>query len=407
MRRNFWYWIDRRAWCAAACLVAIQAPAAAQPYYLDPDAAYGTADAPSGISALSPAQVFSVRPPPSEFQSVPLAPLPPPVIITQEDGSTQLVTPPHADIQDFGPQYDWDYHMAYDLDGNAAVDVVGSPEQTARRFAPVAGLSGMRYAQRGWVYRQAGGPAVSVGSVKSNAPRWGSAANIGGVQLANWSGAANSVMPEGRLGYSSTVGRLDYSDANAKSGGLTYGPSVGGGAVRYGLTSDFTVESQLQRAPDMSVMGVGGIYSAGQWGTVQAGATQGSLQSGAGWRYELGYNVALTDYFKLGYRAIATEEGYGDLAGYTSGPAGSANQRNIVTAGVPLGGGYGTFSGTYNGLRDQGAFTEQRLGVQHSLDLTPRTRFVLGADRDAVSGDYAMRMQLTMPVDILSGSLLR
>lgn len=377
---------------------------------------------PQGISRLAPAQSYPVRPPTHRIRT---RELPAPVVpdlgpdgdawvidpltagsVPIQDGEIVIEQQTPADDELFGPLYDWRYHYVWDPDAEP-VEIVSSAARTARRLSPLAGMTGLQYAQHGWTYRQAGGPALSVGTVQPNAPRWGSAATLGGVQLSRWSGAAGSVLPEGELGYSSTVGLLDYSSGTAATtGDLVYGPSAGGGSMRYGLTPGFTVESQLQKAPDMTAMGFGGVYSAGEWGTVQAGATQGQMSQLSGWRYQVGYNVAFGDDLTLGYQGVTTEAGYGDLAGYAGGPLAAETQRNTVTAGLPLGG-YGTFSGTYTGLRAAGVVTEQRVGVQHSLDLTSRTRFVMGANRDAASGAYQMLMQLTLPVDVLSGSLLR
>ncbi|MEI2417472.1 hypothetical protein V8Z80_14955 [Orrella sp. JC864] len=388
---------------ALACAILLAPPAAGQARggWVDP---YGGSflPGPQGISRLSAAQSYPVRPAEGRVR---VRELPPPVLVEPESGTDGWIPLPVEQGELFGPDYDWRYVHTWGPD-DAPVEVVSSAERTARRFSPVAGLSGLQYGQQGLTYRQAGGPSLSVGMLRPNAPRWSNVAPISGLQLARWSGAADAVLPEGTLGYSSTIGRLDYSDPAAESGGLLVGPSAGGGSLRYGLTSDLTLESHLQRAPDLTAVGLGGVYSLGGLGTLQAGAVQAHMQQYTGWRYQVGYNVDLFESVRLGYQGVTTDRGYGDLASYASGPLTAASQRNVLTAGLPLGS-YGTFSGTFNTLRADGITTEQRLGVQHSMELTPRTRFMLGANRDAVSGAYQMLMQLTLPVDVLEGSLVR
>ena len=90
-------------------------------------------------------------------------------------------------------------------------------------------------------------------------PVLGSAAPVGGLQISNWTGSG-AALPEGRFGYSSSVGRLNRMDPGASSGAVDYGASVGSGTVRYGLTPALTVEGQMQSAPTLTTRGMGTTY---------------------------------------------------------------------------------------------------------------------------------------------------
>ncbi|WZB70115.1 hypothetical protein WJ968_31035 [Achromobacter xylosoxidans] len=71
-------------------------------------------------------------------------------------------------------------------------------------FSSVGGQGGLRYGDQNWIYRDTSGPAVAVGNLNTNAPFWGSAAPVGGLQISNWTGSG-AALPEGRFGYSSSV----------------------------------------------------------------------------------------------------------------------------------------------------------------------------------------------------------
>ncbi|WP_157664506.1 fimbrial protein [Bordetella genomosp. 9] len=265
-------------------------------------------------------------------------------------------------------------------------------------FAGVSTQEGMVLGDRNLTYRNVDGPSVSVGSLTPFSPGWASAAPIGGVALSNLTSPSDATVPEGKLGYSSVWGRIDNTDPALTAGGVQTGPAAGTSALRYGLTPELTLEGQVQSARSLTATGLGTTYSLGQWGTLQGGAIQSRFDANEGWRYRLGYNVDLFDAFSLGYANELTTSGYGDLSTYEDGAAATRQWRNTFSAGVPVRG-FGTVSGTYSGLRDaRGELLESRYGLSQSMLLSPTVRLAVGADHDVVSGDYAVNMQLTMPI---------
>jgi hypothetical protein len=265
-------------------------------------------------------------------------------------------------------------------------------------FTGVSTQEGIVLGDRNLTYRSVEGPSVSLGSLTPFTPGWSSAAPIGGVQLSNLAAANDATVPEGKLGYSSVWGRINNTDPGETAGGVQYGPPAGTSSLRYGLTPDMTLEGQVQTARALSATGVGTTYSLGQWGTLQGGATQSRFDTSEGWRYRLGYNVDVFDSLTLGYANELTSGGYGDLSTYQDGATASRQLRNTFSAGVPIAG-WGKVSGTYSGLRDtSGELLERRFGLTQSMLLSPNVRFAVGADHDVVTGDYAVNMQLTMPI---------
>jgi len=380
-----------RALVLAGAGCGLPAPAAAWHFF------QATPDRP-GIGVLAPAQSFPVViPGPPEARPD-----------ADSDPYAEFgLGPAEAEDQAMGRAWTMADFQYQALSGANEVQVVthAAPPRPPAWFGAVPGLSGVQRGNTFWQLRDPSGPSWAVGNLTAAAPAWGNATPMGGLQVSEGA-AAGAVLAEGAFGYSSTFGRVNTTPIPADpalsvdSGSLDYGPAAGSGSLRYGLTPALTVESQVQTASALRTMGLGGTYAAGEWGTVQAAATEGRLRDSSGWRYALNYNVQVGGYLDLGYQNVVVGPGYGDLAGYQSAPLGSSQLSNTFTAGVPLGG-LGTLSGTYTGIRVGDALSHERFGLQHSIAFTPTIRFALGADRDIVTGDYEMRMQLTLPMGVL------
>lgn len=250
-----------------------------------------------------------------------------------------------------------------------------------------------------WVYRGADGPDLSFGVLPGSGLKLSGSAPIAGLRLQQGR-MDSSVLAQGAVGYSSAVGWLDFSPWTTGAGAVEYGVSAGQTAVRYGWRRDLTVEGQVQTAARLRNVGLGGVYSLGEWGRVRAGATHSRYDNVQGARYNLGYTVHVNDWLEVGYRAEYAMTGYSDLSRYTSGPLSQSRIQGTLETGVPLAR-WGTLSGTYSDIR-YGNTTVQRMGVAHSLDLRRHVQLKWEADRDIVSGDYGMRINLSLPMNLLS-----
>ena len=263
-------------------------------------------------------------------------------------------------------------------------------------FSSVGGQGGLRYGDQNWIYRDTSGPAVAVGNLNTNAPFWGSAAPVGGLQISNWTGSG-AALPEGRFGYSSSVGRLNRMDPGASSGAVDYGASVGSGTVRYGLTPALTVEGQMQSAPTLTTRGMGTTYQAGDYGTIQAGATQSSFDAVNAWRYRFGYNVDVSENLNLGYTNEQIGAGFGDLSNYGGGGVGTAQTRNTLRRRAHPWLGHAQRHLFRLARRHHAVIAARRLA--HSMFVAPTVKLAVGADRDILTGNYEWRANLSMPVD--------
>jgi len=367
----------------AGCVIAARA---------DPDVAR------YGIGVLAPALPLPVSP------SEPLPARALPAEICQDDDDIGLLCAAAASGPDTtlaDPLYVLSLQPS-DLGPGTKVHVVDGIARPRRPwFASVGSQGGLAYGDRNWVYQDAQGPSVVVGNLSSAASAWGSpAAAIGGLQLSSAGLAAPSAGPlePGQFGYSSSIGRLNYTDPAATSGAVAYGPPVGTGSFRYGVTADLTLEGQVQSAPELSSHGVGTTYSAGEYGSVQAGVTRSLYDTVAANRYRLGYSVDVAHDVSLGLATERTESGFGDLATLQSGGA-SSYHRNIWSAGLPVAG-VGMLSGTYTtGSGADPLNDTHRVGLTQSVQLAPTVQFAVGADRDIATGDYGVRANLSMPVD--------
>jgi hypothetical protein len=378
--------------------LSVLAPAAPMPVQLG-DGGVVTAELPpcEPAAAADPSTVTDPRevvspvdPPPADPSSVSdpqeLPSLACPVVPTPADTSVLMGSTPVLDYVPPAPGSDPPVNWGRPL---------GTPKPW---FANVTPQEGMVLGDRSLTYRSLEGPSLSVGSLTPFTPGWASAAPIGGVQLSNLTAASDATVPEGKLGYSSVWGRINNTDISQSAGGVDYGPPAGSSSLRYGLTPNLTLEGQVQSARALTATGLGTTYSLGGWGRLQGGATQSHFDASEGWRYRLGYNVDVFDSLTLGYANELTSSGYGDLSTYQDGAIDGRQVRSTFSAGVPITG-WGQISGTYSGLRDaSGDILERRYGLSQSMMLSPHVRFAVGADHDVVSGDYALNMQLSMPI---------
>lgn len=370
-----------------------------------------------GLERLAPALAFPVAPPaplgaPRSLDELPSCPPPSHATTSSLELSVDIgAAGPPAQRDDLeslalcagGPARepsapDYDFRLQEGELGGAGVLIMqGVSKQPPAWFAGVRARENVVYRGRSLVYSEPNGPAVAVGNVATRAPSWSAAAQLGGVQISNWP-ADGEALPEGQFGYSSTLGRLNNMDSASSSGAVDYGASAGSGSLRYGLTPALTLESHFQTAPSLNARGLGTTYVAGSAGTIQVGATQSSFDAANAWRYRFGYNVELANTLKLGFSNEQVGAGFGDLTSYSNGGIGARQSRNTFSAGLPFES-LGTLTGTYSGVRENASTSEQRLGLEHSMQLAPRVQFSVGGDRDIVTGDYGMRAKVSMPVD--------
>lgn len=299
-----------------------------------------------GLSVLLPAQSFPVAPDQQEppGQELALDPL---------DEDPLVATPAKT-------------QTAYQLDWQPGVDWTPSmPSLGVSRQLRANYRLGQVHPGPGWKpdtgrfsYVQENGSSIAIGQVGETGSFWGTAPRLGGVQVTRLPGVSSrgTLMP-GAFGMSAAIGRISQEDlGQTGSGGLTVGAPVASSTLRYGMTSDFTLESHLQSAADTSEKGLGGMVTIGDWGALLMSTTQVQDILSQSQRSGLGLQVKL-------------------------------DQQQ--------------FESTYASLRTGTNGLEQKLGFKHSWFLAPQTRVQIGGDRELSTGNYSMKMQLSVPIDAL------
>lgn len=333
----------------AFCCVFLLLP---MPSLAQPKAPLMTPDRP-GLSVILPAQSFPVEAEELETPAQEIA-------LEPQDEDPLLGLAPPAEPQ---AQLDW----------KPGVDTLPLEHQVA-----LTGLLGTGPAVRlqprahaaGWVrqagsmkYQQDNGSALVLGQVTDSGGFWGASPRLGGIQVTRMPNISSrgTLMP-GSFGLSAELGMATDEDlSRTGAGGLSVGAPTGRGSMRLGLTSDFTLETQVQARPEASSVGLGGSMALSDWGLMRLNTTQTSPNAAThaeviapSWRSGLGMQVSF-DRHQL--------------------------------------------ESTYETVRYNQSAIEQRLGVKHNWSISPNLKMQFGADRELVSGSYSARMQMSVPLD--------
>lgn len=233
----------------------------------------------------------------------------------------------------------------------------------AVRLAPGVNAAGWISQAGSMKYQQDNGSALVLGQVTDAGGFWGTSPRLGGVQVTRMPNISSrgTLMP-GSFGLSAELGMATDEDlSRTGAGGLSVGAPTGRGSMRLGLTSDFTLETQVQARPEVNSVGLGGTMALSDWGLMRLNTTQTSPTAAThaeviapSWRSGLGMQVSFDRH---------------------------------------------QFESTYETVRYNQSAIEQRLGVKHSWSVSPNLKMQFGADRELVNGSYSARMQMSVPLD--------
>jgi hypothetical protein len=222
----------------------------------------------------------------------------------------------------------------------------------------------------GWIsqagsmkYQQDNGSALVLGQVADDGGFWGASPRLGGIQVTSMPNISSrgTLMP-GSFGLSAALGMATDEDLSRQgAGGLSLGAPTGRGRMRLGLTSDFTLETQVQARPEASAVGLGGTLALSGWGVMRLNTTQ----------------------------TTPTAASHAELF--------APSRRSNL--GMQLNFDRHQLESTYQTVRYNQNAIEQRLGVQHRWQVSPMLNMQFGADRERVSGSYSARMQMSVPLD--------
>ena len=306
-----------------------------------------------GLTVILPAQSFPVESedPATPVQEIALDPL-------DEDPLTGFDSRPEPPLQ---------------LDWQPGVDPLPREFRVASTgmlgVGPTVRLNSRPNAT-GWVnqagsmkYQQDNGSEVVLGQVSESGGFWGSSPRLGGVQVTRMPNVSSrgTLMP-GSFGLSAELGMTTQEDlGRTGTGGLTVGGPAGRSRMQFGLTPDFTLESQVQAKHEENSVGLGGTMALSDWGLLRLNTTQTNPtavthteEMAPSWRTGLGMQVNF-DRHQL--------------------------------------------ESTYETVRYNQSAIEQRLGVKHSWTVSPSLKMQFGADRELVSGGYSAKVQMSVPLD--------
>ncbi len=299
-----------------------------------------------GLSVLLPAQSFPVAADTQDFpaQELALDPL-------DED-------PFHAAPAEIQTNYALDWRPGVDWTPGRQAFFSSAKARVSYRLGEVHPSAGWMPGAGRFTYAQENGSTVSIGQVAETGSFWGDSPRLGGLQLTRLPGmSSRGTLLPGSFGLSASVGRVSQEDlGSAGSGGLSIGSPMAATTFRYGLTSDITLESHVQSALETHEKGLGGLMAMGDWGALRLSTTQvqdvftQSQRSGLGLRFLL-------------------------------------DQQQ--------------FESTYETLRTGPGTLEQKLGFKHSWFITPQTSMQIGGDRELSTGNYSVKMQFSVPLEVL------
>ncbi|HUH60694.1 MAG TPA: hypothetical protein VL001_11555 [Candidimonas sp.] len=246
-----------------------------------------------------------------------------------------------------------------------------------------------------WRYSAEQGLDVTLGNDEIDVPSWGNAARLGGVSISQ-SSMATSSGPE-TWQYALSVGALDNT-AGQPQGDLDYGPTASNAVLRYGLSPEVTLESQLELAPELMTSGVGGRYSSRRWGAWSAGVARATHGLREGWRYQAAYEIDVLDDLRLSWVNEKHTGGFADLSRYQEAATAAAGIRQQWLATVDLGR-WGDLSGMYENYRSSLGDVRRSFGLTQQFWYSPNLRIGLRAERESVSGDYDVGLRFSVPIN--------
>jgi len=350
--------------CAALVLCGLHAPGYAQ---------YRTAPEPT-LRDLSPVQVYAV----------PDVSSPPPVALPGQFPFTGLLPPSYT----YSPGLGLRLPDATGAGAMPAVPSLGSGSGSS---------DSLSLGSQNWRYVSSSGYGLMLGSGPSQAPPWSQPVRLAGV------GVYRSPLDASGRGspwqYAASFGALDESPdaATATQGGLSYGPAASNTSLRYTAGPDLALDSQVQWARDLLAVGMGGTYSMQDWGAWNLGVSRGTWAAQNGWLYRLGYQVDVSRDLQLSWTGEQRGAGYSDLSTYggvtTIGPSVS----NQWQASIPMGR-WGDLSGTYAQVDGATGVLQQTFGLSQQFWYSPHLQVQLKANRDIVTGDYGLGMELSLPL---------
>ncbi|WLI76091.1 fimbria/pilus outer membrane usher protein [Kosakonia sp. H02] len=188
-----------------------------------------------------------------------------------------------------------------------------------------------------------------------------------------------------------------------------YGPLVGSGSYRYGVTDYLTLEGHGEAAESLALGGVGAVVKPGRLGVVNGAWTQSRMYGDGGNQLNWGYQYS-TNLFSVSTQHSRRNRQFGNLALYDQRASYNDMQRNGQRPIASLSrntdqysltvnmGDFGNVGAAWIGVRSFDSDKTELLNLSWSRNLWGSSSLYLAASRDNQRGDWTFAMSLQIPL---------
>ena len=189
---------------------------------------------------------------------------------------------------------------------------------------------------------------------------------------------------------------------------FNYGPLVGSGSYRYGLTDFLTLETHGEGAQELALGGVGAVVKLWRLGVVNSSWTESRMRGDSGSQLNWGYQYS-TSAFSVITQHTRRDRGFGNLALYDQNyyygntanngaqPVASLS-RNTDQYSLSFAlGDYGTLGAAWIGVKSFDNSKTELLNLSWSKSLWGSSSLYISGSHDKQRGDWTVAMAVQIP----------
>ncbi len=203
--------------------------------------------------------------------------------------------------------------------------------------------------------------------------------------------------------------RRDYGIKN-----FAYGPVVGSGTLRYGVTDYWTVETHAEAADSLALGGLGSLFKLGQFGVINGAWAHSHIRGQEGAQYTGGYQYT-TNHFSLATQYTMRDMRFSNLALYDQ--LSSISKEYKPTASLSRSSAqyslsfnleeYGSFGATWLNIESFDNKHTRLANLFWSKNIWASSSLFLAASHDFVRDDWSLAMSLQIPLDKLHSAAVK
>lgn len=217
---------------------------------------------------------------------------------------------------------------------------------------------------------------------------------------------ASDLLKEGLTDGAITLGSLrrNYGIDN-----FNYGPLVGSGSYRYGVTDYLTLEAHGEGAQELALGGLGAVVKIGRLGVVNGSWTESRMHKDSGSQLNWGYQYS-TSSFSLATQHTRRDRGFGNLALYDQNYYYNNSPNNYAQPIASLSrssdqyslswsmGDFGTMGAAWIGVRSFDNSKTELLNLSWSKNLWGASSLYVSGSHDRQRGDWTVAMSIQIPL---------